>query len=53
LAVVSKPVPEVDALDVHFAELLPSQSHQGKKCVFDVAMAPVGAFDFGDTTNVA
>ena len=53
LAIISKPVPEVDALDVHFAELLAPKRHKGKKCVFDVAMAPVGAFDFGDASDVA
>jgi len=56
LAVVAQPVAEVDALDVELAELLAAhgaRGEEGEEDIFDVAVAPVLAFDFGDAGDVA
>ena len=55
LRVVPQPVTKVDALDVHFAELLarPAANQQREQRVFDVAVAPVLALDRAQTRDVA
>jgi hypothetical protein len=54
LRVVAQPVAKVDALYVHFAELLasPAGNEERKQCVFNVSMAPVLALDCTQAGNV-
>lgn len=55
LRVVSEPVAKVHTLDVHLAKLLAcaAADQQGKKRVFDIAMAPVLALNGAQAGDVA
>ena len=56
LAIVTQPVAKVDSFDVHLAELLAAHGtcgEYGEEGVFDVAMAPIDSFNFGNGANVA
>ncbi len=51
LTVVSQPVPKVDTFDVELAELLAASGtgHENvEQCVFNISMAPVLPFNFGN-----
>ena len=56
LRVIPQPVAKVHALDVELAELLAAHGARGEKReehIFNVAVAPVLAFDFGGARDVA
>ena len=56
LRVIPQPVPKVNPLDVHLAELLATSAgasdEQGQEGVLDVSMSPVLTFDLGDGGDV-